>query len=214
MAKNISVMGIYADRATVSDAVKVLQRSGYRPADISVLASDNVGTKDFAHRKRNRAIEVAGCGAAVGLLTGAAAAWLLCTQRLAAPLAAAGPLISSFAGGGAGAAIGWLAGLLTGLRLTQYVAQRYSGRIRRGGILMSVHCDSPEWCERARKALRDTGARGISSAPESEADFGVSDTPTERAPQWAPENDESPAPRPVAIDLRPVTEPDSEELKK
>jgi DNA-binding NtrC family response regulator len=30
------------------------------------------------------------------------------------------------------------------MRLTEYVAKRYAGRIRHGGILLSVHCDTPE----------------------------------------------------------------------
>jgi hypothetical protein len=68
------------------------------------------------------------------------------------------------------------------MRLTEYVAKRYAGRIRHGGILLSVHCDTPEWCARARKTLRDTGARNISSAAECAADFGTTDKPTERAP--------------------------------
>jgi hypothetical protein len=95
---------------------------------------------------------------------------------------AAGPVLSALAGAGAGGALGWIAGLLAGLRLPEYVAKRYAGRVRRGGILLSVHCDSPEWCQRAMKTLKDTGARNISSAPESAADYGTTDKPTERAP--------------------------------
>jgi len=218
MAKNISVMGIYADRTTVSDAVKVLNKSGYRPADISVLASDNLGSKDFAHQRRTRAPEGAAAGAAGGAVVGAALAWLVSTQALAvpglAPLVAAGPLLASFAGAGAGGALGWIVGLLAGLRLTEYVAKRYSGRIRSGGILLSVHCDSPEWCARAKKTLRDTGARDISTSPESAADYGTTDAPTERAPLAVPEPHEVPAPRVVAIERDVAVERDAEELKK
>jgi hypothetical protein len=66
--------------------------------------------------------------------------------------------------------------------MSEYVAKRYAGRIRRGCILLSVHCDSREWSDRAKRALRDTGARDISSASESAADYGTTDKPTERAP--------------------------------
>jgi len=64
MARNTSVMGIYPDRTTVSDAVNVLQKAGYRTTDISVLSSDNQGTKDFAHERRNKALEGAAAGGA------------------------------------------------------------------------------------------------------------------------------------------------------
>jgi hypothetical protein len=85
--------------------------------------------------------------------------------------------------------------LVAGLGLTEYVAKRYAGRMRRGGILVSVHCDSPEWCERAKKTLKDTGARDISSAAETAADYGTTDKPTDRAPAVVAIRDEVPAPQ-------------------
>ena len=54
MAKNTSVMGIYTDRTTVSDAISIMRKAGYRATDISVLASDNEGSKDFAHENAPR----------------------------------------------------------------------------------------------------------------------------------------------------------------
>ena len=98
------------------------------------------------------------------------------------PFVAAGPVFSALAGGGTGGALGWIVGSLVGLCVPEYIAKRYAGRIRRGGILVSVHCDSTEWCGRAKKTLKDTGARDISSASESSADYGTTDKPTERAP--------------------------------
>ena len=186
MARNTSVIGIYPDRTTVSDAVNVLNKAGYRPMDISVLLSDNQGTKDFAHERHTKASHGAAIGAAAGAMIGAASAWFISTHPTMltglGPLVAAGPLLAALAGAGAGGAVGWIVGLLAGLSLTEYVAKRYAGRIRRGGILLSVHCDSPEWCDRAKKTLQDTGARDISSTPETAADFGTTDKPTERAP--------------------------------
>jgi hypothetical protein len=190
-------MGIYTDRTTVSDAVNVLNKAGYRATDISVLASDNQGSKDFAHQTRTRALDGAAAGAPVGAVLGAALAWFVSTQPVTftgfAQLVAAGPVLAAMAGAGAGGALGWIAGLLAGSRLTEYVARRFAGRIRRGGILMSVHCDSPEWCDRAKKTLKDTGARNISCASESAADYGTTDKPTERAPAAVTVRVEAPA---------------------
>jgi hypothetical protein len=197
----MSVMGIYPDRTTVSDAVNVLQKSGYRATDISVLSSDNQGSKDFAHVKRSKALEGAAVGGFAGAVVGAALAWFvsLHPQGIAAfgPLVAAGPVLASIAGSGAGGALGWIVGLLIGGGLTEYVARRYEGRIRRGGNLLSVHCDSPEWCARARKTLKDTGALDISSSREYAADYGTADKPTERAPVLVER-------APVLIDRAPV----------
>src|SRR5579872_7633146 len=162
MARNISVMGIYTDRTTVSDAINVLRKAGYRTTDISVLASDNQGSKDFAHEKRTKALKGAAIGAAAGAVIGVVLAWFLSIQSSViiaglGPLVAAGPVLAALAGAGAGGALGWTAGLLAGLRGTEYVATRYAGRIRCGGILVSVHCDSQEWCDRAKNTLKETG---------------------------------------------------------
>jgi hypothetical protein len=197
MARNTSVIGIYPDRTTVSDAINVLHKAGYRTTDISVLSSDNQGSKDFALEKRTEALEGAATGAAAGAVVGAALAWLGAIQTVTitglGPLVVAGPVLSALAGAGAGGALGWIVGLLVGLRLTEYVAKRYAGRIRNGGILLSVHCDSPEWCDRAKQALKDTGARNISSATEAAADYGTTDKPTERAPAVLTDRGEAPA---------------------
>ncbi len=198
MAKNTSVIGIYEDRKIVSDAIDVLHKAGYRATDISVLSSENQGSKDFAHEKHTRALDGAAAGAAAGATVGAAVAWFVSIQAVTIPglwpLVAAGPVLAAFAGAGAGGALGWIAGLFAGVRLPEYVAKRYAGRIRRGGILLSVHCDSPEWCDRAKKTLKDTGARSISSASEAAADYGTADKPTERAPASATTHrDEMPA---------------------
>jgi hypothetical protein len=190
MASNTSVMGIYTDRATVSEAVNVMVKAGYRAADISVMESENQGSKAFAHVKHNMALHGAAIGAAAGAVAGAALGWFISTQPVTitalAPLAAAGPLIAAIAGAGTGGALGWIVGFLLGLLQTEYVAKRYAGRIRHGGILMSVHCDSREWCDRARKTLKDTGARDISATAESAADYGTTDRPTKRATAVVP----------------------------
>jgi len=197
MARNTSVMGIYPDRTTVSDAINVLQKAGYRATDISVLSSDNQGSKDFALVKRAKALEGAAAGAAVCAVVGAALAWFCSIQTVTiaalVPLVAAGPVLAALAGAGAGGALGWIVGLLAGSGLTEYVAKRYAGRIRHGGILLSVHCDNQDWCNRAKTALKNTGARNISSASETSADYGTTDKPTERAPAVITNRGETPA---------------------
>ena len=186
MAKNTSVLGIYPDRTSVANTVNVLHNAGFRATDISVLASDNEGSKDFALEKHNQALAGAATGAAACAVVGAVLAWFVSTQILPvaglAPLVAAGPLLAALAGAGAGATLGWIVGFLSGLGQREYVAKRYAGRMRRAGILLSVHCDSKEWCDRAKRTLTETGARSVSCASEAPADYGTTDKPTARAP--------------------------------
>src|SRR5579863_798666 len=117
MAKNTSVIGIYEDRATVSDVIDVMHKAGYRAADISVLSSENQGSKDFAHEKHTKAPAGAGIGAAVGAVVGSALAWFVSNQMvtitgLGPVLVAAGSLLAALAGAGVGGALGWIVGLL------------------------------------------------------------------------------------------------------
>jgi hypothetical protein len=81
---------------------------------------------------------------------------------------------------GVGSAIGGLAGALIGLGIPEYEAKRYEGRIKRGSILLSVHCDDGDWARRAKNILSQTGAEDVASTGEAHADFAASDKPVPR----------------------------------
>ena len=182
--KNIAVFGIYPDQLTAEDAVDSLKETGFRSTDISVLFPDNQGTKDFAHEKHTKAPEGAVAGGSSGAVIGGALGWLAGIGALAIPGAglfiAAGPLMGMLGGIGVGGAIGGVTGALIGLGIPEYEAKRYEGRISRGGILLSVHCDDPEWSKRARNILYQTGAEDIASTGEAQADFATTDRPMRR----------------------------------
>jgi hypothetical protein len=183
--KNTAVFGIYTNRRAVEEAVDALKANGYRNTDISVLFPENVGTKDFAHEKHTKAPEGATTGAGSGVVIGGALGWLTGIGALAipglGPFIAAGPIMAALAGAGVGAAVGGILGALIGMGIPEYEAKRYEGRIKSGGLLLSVHCDSSEWTRKAKQILEDTGAEDISSIGESSADFSKSDRPMPRA---------------------------------
>src|SRR5436190_16085723 len=183
--KNIAVFGIYPDQLTAEDAVETLKDAGFRNTDISVLFPDNQGTKDFAHEKQTKAPEGAVAGGASGAVIGGALGWLAGIGALAIPGAgpfiAAGPIMGMLGGIGVGGAIGGIAGALIGLGIPEYEAKRYEGRIRRGGILLSVHCDDSDWAKRARNILIQTGAEDVAATGEARADFATSDKPMRRS---------------------------------
>lgn len=182
---NTSVLAIYRTRTEASNAVDALNRAGFRNTDISALLPANEGTKDFAHEKHTKAPEGAAAGAGAGVLLGGGLGWLAGIGALAipglGPFIAAGPIMAALAGAGAGAVTGGLIGSLTGLGIPEYEAKRYEGRIKEGGILISVHCDDSEWVDRAKKILEATGGQDISSTGESSADFATSDKPMRRS---------------------------------
>ena len=181
---NTSVFGIYPDRAAAAEATEALQNAGWRSSDISVLAPENRGSKDFGHVKGNKGPEGAAAGAAAGAVTGGVIGWRVSSGTVFLPglesLAGVAPTVAALAAAGGGGAIGWLIGLYLGLGVPEYLAQRYMGRMRRAGILLSVHCDNSQWTRRARQILRDTGAQSIASATELDADFVVAERPASR----------------------------------
>jgi hypothetical protein len=74
--------------------------------------------------------------------------------------------MAALAGLGAGSVVGGLAGALIGMGIPEYEAKRYEGRIRNGGILLSVHCENDLMISRAKEMLRHTGAEDIAAAEE------------------------------------------------
>ncbi len=182
--KNTSVFGIYPTYTDVENGVEALKAAGFRNTDVSVLFPENVGSKDFAHKKETKAPEGAAAGAGTGLVLGGVLGWLIGIGLVAipglGPFIAAGPILASLAGAGVGSAVGGLTGALVGMGIPEYEAKRYEGRVRDGGILISVHCDSSEWTKRAKEILEHTGAQDISSTSEASADFAKSDRPLPR----------------------------------
>jgi hypothetical protein len=78
--------------------------------------------------------------------------------------------MAALAGLGVGGAVGGLAGSLIGAGIPEYEAKRYEGRLQKGGILLSVHCDTSAEIDQAKEILERTGAEDISSTRESSAD--------------------------------------------
>src|SRR5437899_13051050 len=182
--KNTAVFGIYRTRGDVENTVDTLRREGFRNTDISVLFPENEGTKDFAHEKNTKAPEGAATGASSGAVIGGTLGWLVGIGALAipglGPFIAAGPMLGALAGVGAGGVVGGLTGSLIGLGIPEYEAKRYEGRIKKGGILVSVHCDDSNWTHKAKTILQETGAEDVSLTGEARADFAKSDKPLPR----------------------------------
>lgn len=179
--KNTAAFGIYRHVTELERGVDELKAAGFRNEDISVLFPENQGSKDFAHEKNTKAPEGATTGATTGALIGGTLGWLVGIGSLAipgvGPFIAAGPIVAALAGVGAGGAIGGLTGALIGAGIPEYEAKRYEGRIKDGGILLSVHCDDSTWTTRAKDILERTGADDVASAGEAAADFDKSDRP-------------------------------------
>ncbi len=96
--------------------------------------------------------------------------------------------MATLGGIGAGAMAGGLVGAIYGVSIPEYEAKRYEGRVRKGGILLSVHCDNFAWLKRAKTLLHQSGGLDIASTNEAKADFAVSERPAPRTRTGALQN--------------------------
>jgi hypothetical protein len=160
--KTKSVFGIYSNVSQADGAVDALVSGGFSNSDVSLLMSDNQGSKDFAAEKNTKAPEGTTAGVAAGGAIGGTLGLLAGIGALAipgvGPLIAAGPIMGALAGLGVGGAVGGIVGALVGMGVPEYEAKRYAGRIKEGGVLLSVHCDTSDQIDRAKRILEETGA--------------------------------------------------------
>src|SRR5215469_12530602 len=168
--KNKAVYGIYPTIASAEAAVDRLRGAGFANSDVSVLMEDNESTRQFAHEKATKAPEGTTTGATTGGVVGGTLGLLAGVGALAipgvGPFIAAGPIMGALAGLGVGGAVGGLIGALVGMGIPEYEAKRYEGRVKQGGALLSVHCDTSDEISRTKDLLKETGAEDISSAGE------------------------------------------------
>jgi len=147
-----------------------------------VLLPDAQSSKEFAHEKNTKAPEGTTTGVTTGGAVGGALGLLAGIGALAipgvGPFIAAGPIMGALAGLGVGGAVGGLIGALVGMGIPEYEAKRYEGRVKDGGVLLSVHCDTSEEISKAKELLKQTGGEDISSTGEKAASSHAVETET------------------------------------
>lgn len=184
-SKKTAVFGIYSTRESVERAADVLAQSGFPVTDISVLLPESLGAKDIGTEKATKAPEGAAAGAGSGAVLGGTLGLLAGIGALAipgvGPLIAAGPIMAALAGIGVGGAVGGFTGALIGLGIPEYEAKRYEGRLQKGGILLSVHCDTSDEIDRAKEILKHTGGEDVSSTGESSTGAAKADQKSRRS---------------------------------
>lgn len=171
--KNTAVFGIYKNNTQLEHAVDHLRAAGFSNNDISVLMPDSQSSKEFAHEKNTKAPEGTTTGVTTGGAIGGTLGLLAGIGALAipgvGPFIAAGPIMGALAGLGVGGAVGGLVGALIGMGIPEYEAKRYEGRVKDGGMLLSVHCESSDEVSKAEELLKHSGAEDVSSAGEKAA---------------------------------------------
>ena len=73
--------------------------------------------------------------------------------------------MAALAGVGVGGAVGGVTGALVGMGIPEYEAKRYEGRVKDGGILLSVHSDDSQWTKKAKEILKQKMPVSTRSTP-------------------------------------------------
>lgn len=190
MAQNHkAVFGLVKNVRQAEQIVNELLIAGFAKVDISILyASPETGEAQFAggfegryqnenirsrkagglgHEKHSKAPEGAAIGGTAGGLIGGTLGLLAGIGALAipgmGPFIAAGPILGALAGSGIGGGIGLLTGALLGLGIPEYEAVHYAEMLKdQQHVLISVHTNSYEDLDKARKVLEANGAKDIS----------------------------------------------------
>lgn len=166
--KHATLYGIYGNSDLAENAVDYLVKQGFAESAISVLHPDHdrAASRPFAYEKHTKSPEGAVAGGIIGALIGGAFALVVGLGALfiagLEPLYAAGPVIACLTGVGAGGFVGGVIGALIGAGVPEFEARRYAS-VTRGGVLISVHCNTTEQAAAAKTSLRETGAKSISS---------------------------------------------------
>lgn len=148
-----TIIGIFADRTDVQDAIEELRDTGFEAKDISIVMRDAGEGKDIADNTganvTGGAVSGATTGAVLGGLAGLVSAIAipgLGAFFIGGPIAAAlgltGATAATVSGATTGALAGGLIGGLMGLGLPKEDAEYYEGRVNEGAILVAVPASS------------------------------------------------------------------------
>lgn len=162
-----------------------LRNKNFSSDQISVLLSDrntNVqtpyGTRSVGNSSKEtvgvqnttKAPEGAATGAVTGGILGGSLGLLAGIGSLAipgvGPFIAAGAIMSALAGSAVGGTVGGIVGALVGFGIPEYEAKRLEAGLAKNKVLVSVHAETSQEVEEAKKIFEIEGAHDISTSSE------------------------------------------------
>ncbi len=121
---------------------------------------------DLGVEKHTKAPEGATTGVTTGGLIGGVLGLLAGIGTLAipglGPFIAAGPIMSTLAGMGAGGALGEILGAIIGSTIPEHEVKRYGNMIQEGGVLLAIQTHSDDSANHIKDILRNNQVQDIS----------------------------------------------------
>jgi hypothetical protein len=170
------LLGVFGEEDNAEQAIKKLERTGFKTQDISIMMRDKEAAREMADNTGSNVAGSAASGATTGGIIGAVAGLLVGVGAIAVPgvgalliggpIAAAlgltGAAASTVSGAVTGVLAGGLVGALVGLGVPEDEARVYEESIKKGGILVAVPTEGYDEDE-AREIMESYGADQIRS---------------------------------------------------
>lgn len=155
MSTTDATFAIYRNRADVLVALNSFLGHGFRSSALWVFQSKRDGAKDFSQVQRCQLKT----GALIGALVGAIAVGGFFAFGMSDPVG--GRWLMLFVGVFVGGLFGAAAGTLVGVGTPDSAGKRYGQYLQSGGILVSVHSETPDQIQQAHEILIATGGQDV-----------------------------------------------------
>lgn len=161
------ITGLFNTPAEAAAAVQTMEARGIPENEMSIMAGENFKKEAFAVNSHSKLPEGVAIGAGAGGAVVALAAGLTAVGAVAtggAGLVVAGPLVAALAGAGVGAATGSVIGGAIGAAIPEHEVKFYEDAVKKGSVLVGVHCEDSDHKDIAKQAFKDCDAEKISHA--------------------------------------------------
>jgi uncharacterized membrane protein len=145
----------FDDAGEAERAVHALHEAGFARDDLGWIARSRSTRSRHPLETANAAMEGAAVGGALGGLAGLLIGFAALTVPGIGPIVVAGPLVSTLAGVGLGAAAGGIIDALMHIGVSREEAQEHAARLRSGGAIVTVTVDDDDEEDRAREILHE-----------------------------------------------------------
>jgi hypothetical protein len=153
-----AAFALYPSTRALYFGAEALRRARFRQTDISIMYSDGEHALRLRESEERTGVvddEPESLGGFLSALSGIGAV----VMSHDGPFMAAGPILATLISAGEG-----LTSSLKSLGVPESALQRFEGRLKEGGLLLSVQCDDREWADRARQILAETGAEHVAAS--------------------------------------------------
>lgn len=152
---NDATFAIYRDQGEIKIALQSLKKLGFIKTAMSVYQTKKYGSKDFPQVQKFQYIYSSIIGSVIGIFI--ASGFFIFAKVDYVGSRFIFIILGIFFGGLLGAA----GGLLVGIGTPDPAAKRYGQYLQSGGILLSVHCNTPKQFQQAQEVLSSTGGQDI-----------------------------------------------------